>query len=96
MVRQSPEVAGASWPLGFALCGRDSRRGAVCLHSREGLLRIEAPTVLHLEPAINYRAFLFDPVWGKRFDLGLVKKQADSYQPPQLPSPQDWVLCWSE
>lgn len=56
--------------------------------------QLKAPTVLHLEPKVNYRAFLFDPTWGKRIDLGPVVKSgsADEYQPPQLPSPQDWVL----
>jgi len=50
--------------------------------------------VMNLEPGVNYRAFLFDPIWGKRIDLGPVVKikPADEYHPPQLPSPQDWVL----
>jgi hypothetical protein len=56
--------------------------------------QLTAPTVLHLEPDVNYRAFLFDPLWGQRFDLGPVvnHKPVDEYRPPQLPSPQDWVL----
>jgi hypothetical protein len=29
-----------------------------------------APTVTHLESNVNYHAFYFDPVWGKRYDLG--------------------------
>jgi hypothetical protein len=43
---------------------------------------------------VRYRAFLFDPTWGKRIDLGVVERIAGSndYQPSQLPSPQDWVL----
>ncbi len=40
--------------------------------------RVAAPTVLHLEPDVAYRAFLFDPTWGKRFDLGTVKKSGPS------------------
>jgi len=55
-----------------------------------------APTVRQLEPDVDYRAFLFEPMWGKRIDLGKVEKtpsgQTMEYQPPQLPSPQDWVL----
>ena len=56
--------------------------------------QLTAPTVVRLEPGMDYRVFLFDPVWGKRFDLGRVPASgpADGYQPPQLPSPQDWVL----
>jgi len=56
--------------------------------------QLKAPAVLHLEPGVNYRAFLFDPTWGKRIDLGPVVKSgpANEYRPPQLPSPQDWVL----
>ncbi len=54
--------------------------------------QLTAPTVKHLEPEASYRAFLFDPTWGKRIDLGTVPKAAEEYKPPQLPSPQDWVL----
>ena len=56
--------------------------------------QLTAPTVMNLEPGVNYRAFLFDPIWGNRIDLGPVVKimPADEYHPPQLPSPQDWVL----
>jgi hypothetical protein len=56
--------------------------------------QVKAPVVKGLEPRVQYRAFLFDPTWGKRIDLGVVERIAGSndYQPPQLPSPQDWVL----
>jgi hypothetical protein len=56
--------------------------------------QVKAPLVKGLEPKVRYRAFLFDPTWGKRIDLGVVERIAGSndYQPPQLPSPQDWVL----
>jgi len=40
--------------------------------------QLTAPTVLHLEPEVTYRAFLFEPVWGKRFDLGTVEKSRSS------------------
>ena len=35
---------------------------------------MKAPAVCHLEPEVEYRAFLFDPLWGQRFELGKVKK----------------------
>jgi len=56
--------------------------------------QLSAPVVKNLEPDVKYKAFLFDPTWGKRIDLGIVKRVPNSndYQPPQLPSPQDWVL----
>ena len=61
--------------------------------------QMTAPIVRNLEPDVDYRAFLFDPIWGKRFDLGKVGKSkpqngraTNEYQPPQLPSPQDWIL----
>ena len=56
--------------------------------------QVKAPLVKGLEPDVRYRAFLFDPTWGKRIDLGVVERIAGSndYQPSQLPSPQDWVL----
>ena len=40
--------------------------------------QLTAPTILHLEAEVDYHAFLFDPVWGKRFDLGLVEKSGPS------------------
>ena len=52
--------------------------------------QLKAPTVMRLEKDVAYHAYLFDPTWGKRVDLGVV--QGVEYQPPQLPSPQDWVL----
>ncbi|MCX6926818.1 MAG: DUF4038 domain-containing protein [Verrucomicrobia bacterium] len=44
--------------------------------------QLTAPTVVHLEPEVNYRAFLFDPLWGQRFDLGTVKKSGPSPRRP--------------
>jgi len=61
--------------------------------------QLKAPTVKHLEPGTTYHAFFFDPTWGKRFDLGKVVGEVSAdltvtgdYRPPQLPSPQDWIL----
>jgi hypothetical protein len=36
--------------------------------------QLTAPLVRNLEPGVNYHAFLFDPTWGKRIDLGKVVK----------------------
>jgi hypothetical protein len=61
--------------------------------------QLKAPTVMLLEKDVTYHAYLFDPIWGKRFDLGVVQSTSkdgrvpgNEYHPPQLPSPQDWVL----
>jgi len=47
--------------------------------------KLVAPTVRQLEPDVDYRAFLFEPMWGKRIDLGKVRKtpsgQTMEYQP---------------
>lgn len=44
--------------------------------------RLTAPSVKRLEPEVAYRAFLFDPVWGQRFDLGPVVKSKPKPRPP--------------
>lgn len=56
--------------------------------------QVKVPLVKGLEPKVRYLAFLFDPTWAKRIDLGVVERIVGSndYQPSQLPSPQDWVL----
>ena len=57
--------------------------------------QLTPPVMKNLEPGVDYWAFLFDPTWGTRIDLGAVTKAPPSpgeYRPPQLPSPQDWVL----
>jgi hypothetical protein len=47
-------------------------------------------TVSHIEPG-TYSAFYFDPVSGRRYDLGL-HHLSGTWQSPNVPSPQDWVL----
>lgn len=42
---------------------------------------LKAPVVRHLEPDVDYRAFLFEPMWGGRIDLGKVEK---THIPPEL------------
>ena len=44
--------------------------------------QLTAPIVLNLESGVNYRAFLFDPTWGKRIDLGPVVKSGPSPKRP--------------
>ena len=44
--------------------------------------QLAAPTVVRLEPDVNYRAFLFDPLWGQRIDLGPVVKSGPSPRQP--------------
>ncbi len=35
---------------------------------------LKAPVVRNLEPGLHYRAFLYEPIWGGRIDLGKVEK----------------------
>jgi len=49
-------------------------------------------TVNNLLPGVPYAAFFFDPVSGTRFDLGIVTPSGSSWNTPNMPSPQDWVL----
>jgi hypothetical protein len=49
-------------------------------------------TVNDLAPGVNYTAFFFDPATGRRFDQGFVNTNSGSWNTPNLPSPQDWVL----
>jgi hypothetical protein len=48
-------------------------------------------TVKGLTPGMPYSAFFFDPATGRRFDKGIVTP-SDTWNTPNLPSPQDWVL----
>jgi hypothetical protein len=50
------------------------------------------PVMKGLEADVTYTAFYFDPVRGRRFDLGAVSAPGGEYRAPRLPSPQDWVL----
>lgn len=50
------------------------------------------PVVKGIEPDVRYDAFYFDPVRGRRFDIGPVVAAAGEFKAPSLPSPQDWVL----
>jgi len=48
--------------------------------------------VNNLLPGVPYSAFFFDPVSGTRFDQGTVTPSGASWNTPNVPSPQDWVL----
>jgi hypothetical protein len=48
--------------------------------------------VNNLEPDVPYTAFYFDPATGRRFDQGVVTTASGSWNTPNVPSPQDWVL----
>ena len=49
-------------------------------------------TVDGLQPGVPYAAFYFDPATGRRFDQGVVTTASGSWNTPNVPSPQDWVL----
>jgi len=54
-----------------------------------------APKVKKLEKDTVYRAFYFNPATGKEYDLGSVPREASqsgSWQAPNVPLAQDWVL----
>ena len=52
----------------------------------------QGPVVKGVEPDVRYDAFYFDPVRGRRFDLGPVVAPQGEFKAPRLPAPQDWVL----
>ena len=52
----------------------------------------QGPVVKGVEPDVRYDAFYFDPVRGRRFDLGPVVAPQGAFKAPRLPAPQDWVL----
>ncbi|MGC8638245.1 MAG: DUF4038 domain-containing protein [Isosphaeraceae bacterium] len=57
---------------------------------RRGIYNWNGVTVRKLERDVPYHAFYFNPVNGKRYDLGHLA--TDQYKSPPVPSPQDWVL----
>ena len=53
----------------------------------------DPPLVKALEPAVSYRAFLFNPATGKETPIGDVQPDSSgSWRPPVFPIFQDWVL----
>ena len=57
-----------------------------------GIYNWSGVTVSNLLPGVPYSAFFFDPASGTRFDLGIVTPSGSSWNTPNVPSPQDWVL----
>ncbi|MCX6878125.1 MAG: DUF4038 domain-containing protein [Verrucomicrobia bacterium] len=57
-----------------------------------GIYNWSGITVNNLLPGVPYSAFFFDPVSGTRFDQGTVTPSGASWNTPNVPSPQDWVL----
>jgi hypothetical protein len=55
-----------------------------------GVYKWDGIAVNHIEPG-TYSAFYFDPVSGRRYDLGL-HSLSGTWRSPNVPSPQDWVL----
>jgi hypothetical protein len=55
-----------------------------------GVYKWDGIAVNNIEPG-TYSAFYFDPVSGRRYDLG-VHTLSGIWQSPNVPSPQDWVL----
>ena len=55
-----------------------------------GVYKWDGITVQNIEPG-SWSAFYFDPVSGRRYDLG-VHTLSGTWTSPNVPSPQDWVL----
>jgi hypothetical protein len=55
-----------------------------------GVYNWDGITVNSIEPG-SWSAFYFDPVSGRRYDLG-VHQMSGTWKSPNVPSPQDWVL----
>ncbi|MFM7184123.1 MAG: DUF4038 domain-containing protein [Planctomycetota bacterium] len=52
----------------------------------------QGPVVKQIEPDVRYEASYFDPVRGRRFNVGPVVAPTGEFRAPRLPAPQDWVL----
>jgi hypothetical protein len=57
-----------------------------------GIYNWSGITVNNLLPGVPYAVFFFDPASGTRFDQGTVTPTGSSWNTPNVPSPQDWVL----
>ena len=62
----------------------------VIYQPNRGVYKWNGIAVNNIEPG-TYSAFYFDPVSGRRYDLG-VHTLSGTWQSPNVPSPQDWVL----
>lgn len=59
---------------------------------KKGIYQWKGITVKDLMPGKAYSAFFFDPATGRRFGQGIIKAASGTWDTPNLPSPQDWVL----
>jgi hypothetical protein len=59
-----------------------------------GVYKWDGIEIKQIEPG-NWSAFYFDPVSGRRHDLG-VHRLSGTWQSPNVPSPQDWVLVMNK
>ncbi|MCX6878124.1 MAG: DUF4038 domain-containing protein [Verrucomicrobia bacterium] len=67
--------------------------GVRCIYiPNRGIYNWSGITVNNLLPGVPYATFFFDPASGRRFDQGLVTPSGSSWNTPNVPSPQDWVL----
>ena len=57
-----------------------------------GIYNWSGITVNNLLPGVPYATFFFDPASGRRFDQGTVTPTGSTWNTPNVPSPQDWVL----
>ena len=64
----------------------------VIYRPKKGIYDWSGFTVNNLVPGLPYATFFFDPATGRRFDQGIVTPTSDSWNTPNVPSPQDWVL----
>ena len=62
----------------------------VIYQPNRGVYKWDGISVKQIEPG-TYSAFYFDPVSGRRYDIG-VHTLSGTWQSPNVPSPQDWVL----
>lgn len=62
----------------------------VIYQPNRGVYKWDGITVNHVEPG-SWTALYFDPVTGRRHELGTHKLTA-TWKSPNVPSPQDWVL----
>lgn len=76
----------------FAAGATDGPRSVRIVYApKRGVYDWRGIVVKDLAPGVPYAAFYFDPVRGKRFDLGIVITDG-TYDSQRVPSPQDWVL----
>lgn len=66
------------------------RKIRVIYQPNRGVYQWDGIAVNNIEPG-TYSAFYFDPVSGRRYELG-VHTLSGTWQSPNVPSPQDWVL----